>query len=57
MTTDDGLTIIENEDGSLQLEWDPKDSRWSVLNDLTAEEIRAILMEQISIDLAKLEND
>jgi hypothetical protein len=57
MTTDDGLTIIENEDGSLELEWDSNDSRWSVLNDLTAEEIRAMLMEQISIDLAKLEHD
>ena len=56
-TTNDGLTVKENEDGSFTLEWDEKDSFWSVLNHMTAEEIRAILMEQISKDLAKLDND
>lgn len=42
----DGLKVIENEDGSFTLEWDPSDSRWSVLNEMTSEEISAIIMEQ-----------
>ena len=51
-TTDDsGLIVRQNEDGTFQLEWDAKDSRWSVLNSLTPEEIRAMLMEEIKRDL------
>lgn len=41
--TDDGLKVIENDDGTFTLEWDPCDSRWSVLNDMTSEEVRAML--------------
>jgi hypothetical protein len=53
MTTNDdsGLIVTQNEDGTFQLEWDAKDSRWSVLNSLTPEEIRAMLMEEIKRDL------
>ena len=53
MTTNDdsGLIVRQNEDGTFQLEWDPKDSRWSVLNDLTPEEILAMLMKEIKRDL------
>jgi len=51
-TTDDsGLIVRQNEDGTFELEWDAKDSRWSVLNSLTPEEIRAMLMEEIKRDL------
>ena len=44
---DDGLKVIENNDGTFTLEWDPCDSRWSVLNGLTSEEISAMIMEQV----------
>ena len=51
-TTDDsGLIVRQNEDGTFELEWDAKDSRWSVLNHLTPEQIRAMLMEEIKRDL------
>jgi hypothetical protein len=51
-TTDDsGLIIKENEDGTLELSWDACDSRWSVLNSLTPEEIHAMLLEEIKKDL------
>ena len=51
-TTDDsGLIVRQNEDGTFELEWDSKDSRWSVLNDLTPEQIRAMLMEEIKRNL------
>lgn len=45
--TSEGLTVTENEDGTFTLEWDPCDSRWSVLNDMTSEEIGAMIMEQV----------
>ena len=43
----DGLNVTENADGTFTIEWDPCDSRWSVLNGLTSEEISAMIMEQI----------
>ena len=53
---DDGLTIKENEDGSLTLEWDEKDPRWSMLNGLTQEEITAMLTEGLEKLKSELEN-
>jgi hypothetical protein len=43
-----GLNIIQNLDGSYAFEWDPKDERWSWMNDLTDEEIKVILEEMLS---------
>jgi len=42
-----GLNIIENPDGSFAFEWDPKDERWSWLNDLTDDQIKTIIEEMI----------
>lgn len=44
---DDGLKVIENDDGTFTLEWDPCDTRWSVLNGLTSEQIGAMIIEQV----------
>ena len=38
-----GLNIIQNGDGSFAFEWDPKDERWSWMNDLTDQEIRSMI--------------
>jgi len=35
---DDGLRVSENEDGTLQIEWDPNDARWSMFNDFTEQD-------------------
>ena len=43
-----GLNIIENPDGSFAFEWDPKDERWSWMNDLTDDEIKVIIEETLS---------
>jgi hypothetical protein len=40
-----GLNIIQNDDGSFAFEWDPKDERWSWMNDLTDEQIKSIMVE------------
>lgn len=51
----DSLKIIENEDGSFAIEWDPKDQKWNWLNGKTSEEISAIVEEAIKHSLK--END
>jgi hypothetical protein len=38
-----GLNVIQNPDGSFAFEWDPKDERWSWMNDLTDDEIKTIM--------------
>lgn len=54
--TSEGLTVTENEDGSFTLEWDPCDSRWTVLNGMTSEEIGAMIMEQVKQYLQENDN-
>jgi hypothetical protein len=54
---DDGLKVLENEDGTFTLEWDEKDPRWSMLNGLTQEEVTAILIEGLEKLKTELEND
>ena len=51
LETDDGLKVIENADGTFTLEWDPCDSRWTVLNGMTSEEIGDMIMEQVKLYL------
>lgn len=45
-----GLNVTQNQDGSYQFEWDPKDSRWSWLNGLTSKEIQVIMEQAIQDD-------
>jgi hypothetical protein len=42
-----GLNIIQNPDGSIAFEWDPKDKRWSWMNGLTDDRIQSIIEEAI----------
>ena len=44
---EDSLKVTENDDGTFTVEWDSCDSRYSVFNDMTSEELSAMLMEQI----------
>ena len=43
----DSLKITQNEDGSFLMDWDPKDSKWSWLNELTNEQIQIIMQQAI----------
>ena len=45
-----GLNIIQNSDGSFAFQWDPKDERWSWMNDLTDEEIKVKIEQILSED-------
>jgi hypothetical protein len=54
-TTDDsGLIVRQNEDGTFQLEWDEKDSRWSWLNGMSNEEVKIILQDAIKNSMEEL---
>jgi hypothetical protein len=48
----DSLKIIQNADGTFQMEWDKKDPTWAFLNHLTSKEIQ-IIMEQAIQDKLK----
>ena len=47
----DSLKIVEQPDGSFQMEWDKEDPKWSWLNGLTSSEIRVIMEEAIKEEL------
>ena len=47
VTSKDSLSVNITEDGKVELDWDPNDPRWSCLNDLTNEEVQAILTTAI----------
>ena len=42
---EDSFKIVEQPDGSFQMEWDKEDPNWKWLNNLTSKEIQ-IIMEQ-----------
>jgi hypothetical protein len=48
---EDSLKIIENDDGTYQMEWDKQDPKWSWLNGLTSKEIQVIMEQAIKEEL------
>jgi len=42
---DDSLKVSQNPDGTLVVEWDPKDARYAFLNNLTEEEVQLIIKQ------------
>ena len=47
----DSLKIIEQPDGTFQMEWDKQDPKWSWLNGLTSKEIQVIMEQAINEEL------
>ena len=47
----DSLKIIEQPDGSFQMEWDKNDPKWKFLNGLTSAEIQVIMKQAINEEL------
>jgi hypothetical protein len=47
----DSLKIIEQPDGTFQMEWDKEDPTWSWLNGLTSKEIQVIVEQAIKEEL------
>ena len=49
--TEDSLKIIENPDGTFQMEWDKNDQKWNWLNSLTSKEIQVIMEQALKEEL------
>ena len=47
----EGLDIIQNEDGSFMLEWDKKDPRWAMLNGLSQAQLEQIILKGLQEEL------
>ena len=47
----DTLKIIEQPDGTFQMEWDKEDPKWSWLNNLTSAEIQVIMEQALKEEL------
>ena len=47
----DSLKIVEQSDGSFQMEWDKNDPKWKFLNGLTSAEIQVIMKQAINEEL------
>jgi hypothetical protein len=47
----DTLKIVEQPDGTFQMEWDKEDPKWSFLNNLTSKEIQIIVEQAIKDNL------
>ena len=41
----DGISVVENEDGTFTIEWDPTDPRWAMFNDFKEEDFTNMIME------------
>ncbi len=54
---EDSLKVTENEDGTFTIEWDPCDSRYSVWNDMTQEQMSAMIEESIKKLIEELGDD
>ena len=48
---EDSLKIVEQPDGSFQMEWDKEDQKWNWLNVLTSAEIQVIMKQAINEEL------
>ena len=47
----DSLKLVENADGTFQMEWDKEDPKWSWMNNLTSAEIQVIMEQALKEEL------
>jgi len=57
VSSEDSLQIIENDDGTFTLEWDPNDPRWSMFNDIPEEELSAMITNGLKDYLEATEDE
>jgi hypothetical protein len=46
-TSEDSFKVTENDDGTLGIEWDPNDPRYSYLNEMSQEELQAYITKAL----------
>jgi hypothetical protein len=57
VSSEDSLKVIENDDGTFTLEWDPNDPKWSMFNDIPEEQLTAMITQGLSDFLEAFENE
>jgi len=57
VSSEDSLKVIENDDGTFTLEWDPNDPKWSMFNDISEEQLTAMITQGLSDFLEAFENE
>jgi chloramphenicol O-acetyltransferase len=55
-TDDDSLRVEIQDDGSMTIYWDECDSRYTVLNTMTEEQLTAMIVESLQKKLKESEN-
>lgn len=55
--SEDSLKVTENEDGSLGVEWDPNDPKYSFLNTMTQEELNALFTRALEEFIQQFEDE
>ena len=56
-TSQDSLKITENEDGTIGIEWDSNDPRYSFMNTMSEEELQAYITKALEEFIAQHENE
>ena len=46
-TSEDSLKVTENEDGTLAIEWDPNDTRYSHFNTMSEQELNDYITKEL----------
>jgi hypothetical protein len=46
-TSEDSFKVTENDDGTLGIEWDPNDPRYSHMNEMTQEDLQAYITKAL----------
>lgn len=56
-SNEDSLRVSENEDGTLAIEWDPRDPRYFHLNDMTEDELQDYFTRALEEAIKREENE
>lgn len=56
-TNEDSLKVSENEDGTLAIEWDPRDPRYFHMNDMTQDELQTYITNALDEFIKQQENE
>jgi hypothetical protein len=56
-TSEDSLRVSENDDGTLAIEWDPNDPRYTLFNEMSQEELQAYITRALEEFIKQHENE
>lgn len=57
VSNEDSLKVTQNDDGSFAIEWDPNDPRYSMFNDMSEEQISAMITHGLQQKIEEVLDD